>query len=198
MKSRPSSAAIAGITALAAFTIFISWRAKALETTLLRRDETPPVVNKPAPQFSLEALDGRTISLADYHGKKKLVVTFWASWCGPCRMEMPALRAFYQKHRNSSDKFELLAVSIDDRRRDAENFAAEEKLPFPVLLDLDSKTADAFGVEGIPTLFVIDENGKIIYGHVGLEPAMEFMLAHQLGFETGTKGGGAGDGESSN
>jgi len=198
MNSRPSAATVAGIAALAAFTIFITWRAKALESALLRRGETPAIVNKPAPEFSLSSLDGRTISLADYHGKKKLVVSFWASWCGPCRMEMPALRAFYEKYRKSSDNFELLAVSIDENRRDAETFATEEKLPFPVLLDLTSKTADAFGVDGIPTLFVIDENGKIIYGHVGLEPALEFMLAHQLGFETGTKGEGIADVQSSN
>jgi peroxiredoxin len=197
MNSRPSAPTVVGIAALAAFTIFITWRAKALETTLLRRDETPLLVNKPAPDFSLPSLDGRTVSLADYHGKKKLVVSFWASWCGPCRLEMPTLRSFYQKHRSSSDSFELLAISIDDNRRDAREFATDEKLPFPVLLDLDSKTADSFGVEGIPTLFVIDENGKIIYGQVGFDASMEVMLAHHLGFELTPKTGGAADGESS-
>ena len=183
MKPRPSAAAIVGIVALAAFTVFITWRAKALESALSHRSETPPLVGKPAPEFSLSSLDGRTISLADYRGKKKLVVSFWASWCGPCRLEMPSLRAFYEKHRDASDKFEFLAISIDDNRRDAEAFANEEKLPFPVLLDLNSKTADAFGVDGIPTLFVIDENGKTIYGHLGFEPALEFALVHELGLK---------------
>jgi peroxiredoxin len=189
MKPRPSAAAIAGIVVLAAFTVFITWRAKALESSLSHRRETPPVVGKAAPEFSLSSLDGRAISLSDYRGKKKLVVSFWASWCGPCRMEMPVLQAFYEKHRDSSDKFELLAISIDDNRRDAEAFANEEKLPFPVLLDLSSKTADAFGVDGIPTLFVIDENGKTMYGHLGVEPALDFMLARELGFKTATTSG---------
>jgi len=197
MRVKLSPAAAFGIAAFAAFTIFITWRAKKLERTLLERARTPALVNKVAPDFALASLDGRTISPADYHGKKKLIVSFWASWCGPCRMEMPVLRTFYERHHKTSDTFELLAISIDDNRADAASFAAQEKLPFPVLLDLTSKTANAYGVDGIPTLFIISESGKVIYGHAGFDGMLEFQLARELGFDARPgDGGAANDGSS--
>jgi peroxiredoxin len=196
MRTKLSPPAILGIAALAAFTIFITWRAKKLEYAIQQRAETPMLTNKPAPQFDLPALDGREISLADYHGKK-LVVSFWASWCGPCRLEMPALRSFYQRYHKSSDNFEILAISIDDNRRDAEEFAVEEKLPFPVLLDLRSKVAEVYGVEGIPVMFIIDENGKVIFGHVGFDAALEFQLAQELGIKLEVNATGVGNGQPS-
>lgn len=197
MGSKLSVSTALGIAVLAAFTVFITWRAKRLETAMLERARTPALTNKSAPAFELPSLDGRTISLADYRGQKKLVVSFWASWCGPCRMEMPSLRAFYERYHKDSNNFEILAISIDDRQKDAEEFANEEKLPFPVLLDLKSKVAEAYEVEGIPVLFVIDENGKVIYGHEGLDQLMEFQLAQHLGLKIGVDTGETQNGISS-
>ena len=135
MKQRPSPRAIIAIVVLAAFTIFITWRAKRFEKSLLQGDEPSALIDKPAPAFSLDSLDGRRIALSDYRGKRTLVVAFWASWCGPCRLELPALRDFYKKnHRDSSD-FEFLAIDVDDEKSDAAAAAAGDKLPFPVLLD---------------------------------------------------------------
>jgi peroxiredoxin len=197
MRSRPSAPLLVAIALLAAFTIFITWRAKTLEAALRDRGESE-LLNKAAPAFELPALDGQRIALADYHGKKKLVVSFWASWCGPCRMEMPVLRQFYEQQRKKSDSFEILAISIDDERAPAEAFATEMKLPFPVLLDLTNKTARAYEVDAIPTLFVIDENGKVIYAHTGFEFGLEFLLAHHLGLKSQPGTGGASDDGSSN
>src|SRR4029077_16599465 len=151
------AAAVFGIAILAIFTVFITWRAKALESSLLLRAQTPALTNEMAPEFALSSLDGRTVSLADYKGKKKLIVSFWASWCGPCRLEMPALRSFYERHHKTSPNFEIVAISIDDDRAPAEAFATQAKLPFPVLLDPTGKTAAAYDVESIPLLYVIDE-----------------------------------------
>jgi cytochrome c biogenesis protein CcmG/thiol:disulfide interchange protein DsbE len=197
MRLKLSPVAIVAIALLAAFTVFITWRAKTLESALRDRDEQPQLINKAAPAFDLPALDGQRVALADYHGKKKLVVSFWASWCGPCKMEMPVLREFYERQKKNSDKFELLAISIDDERAPAERFASEMKLPFPVLLDLRGQAANAYGVEAIPSLFIIDENGKVIYGHTGFDASLEIVLAHHLGLKAAPRNGGADDGDSS-
>jgi peroxiredoxin len=178
-----SPAAIFGIVVLAAFTFLITWRAGVLESTLKEQDEQPALVSKLAPDFSAPTLDGRIVSLADFRGQKKVVVAFWASWCGPCRMEMPSLVQFYKANHNDSSDFEILAVSIDDEPRDATNFATAQKLNFPVLFDPRQKMASAYEVEGIPTMYVIDKDGKIIFGRSGYDPAMEFQLARELGIK---------------
>jgi peroxiredoxin len=197
MNRIPYAAAVFGISILAIFTVFITWRAKALESALLLRAQTPALTNEMAPEFALPSLDGQTVSLADYKGKKKLIVSFWASWCGPCRLEMPALRAFYERYHKTSPNFEIVAISIDDDRAPAEAFATQAKLPFPVLLDLAGKTAAAYGVESIPLLYVIDESGRVIYAHVGFDMTLEIQLVLELGLKRGTNDGGETGGESS-
>jgi peroxiredoxin len=166
--------------ALAVFTLYITWRAKSLEKSIANRDDTSAIVSKPAPGFSLASLDGRTVSLSDYAGKK-VVVSYWASWCGPCKLEMPELRDFYKQYHKADSDFEILAISIDQNRSDAEKYASAEKLPFPVLLDPESRTADKYAVEGIPTMFVVGKDGKVTYAHTGLDQAMQYRLMAQLG-----------------
>ena len=176
-----SAPAIFGIIALAIFTVVITWRAHVLETILQDETETPGLVDKVAPDFSASTLDGRTVSLAEFRGQKNVVVSFWASWCGPCRLEMPGLTQFYKKNHTDSSDFEILAVSIDEDPKNASEFATAQKLAFPVLLDSRHKVADAYDVEGIPTMFVIDKNGKVVYGHYGFDTTMEFQLNRLLG-----------------
>jgi peroxiredoxin len=183
------------IIGLLAFTVFITWRARILEVELERQIRQPALVNNQAPEFSLATLDGgRTVSLGDFRGQKKVVVTFWASWCGPCRMEMPALVDFYKRNHNESSDFEILAVSIDESAKEATAFAKAQQLNFPVLLDSGQKMAQAYQVEGIPTMFVIDKDGKITYGHIGYEMGMPYWLAHELGIKVNKSREGAADG----
>ena len=89
-----------------------------------------------------------------------MVVSYWASWCGPCKVEMPELRDFYQRYHQTNSDFEILAISIDEDRSEAERYAATQKLPFPVLLDPESKTADAYSVEGIPAMLKTSQLGR--------------------------------------
>jgi peroxiredoxin len=183
MHPRPSPLAILGIAALAAFTIFITWRAKSLEMKVLHHDEASELVNKPAPDFQLTSLDGEQVSLADFHGKKKVVVSFWASWCGPCRLELPALAKFYQRHRADADHFEVLAITSEEDPQDAQKFVTKAKLPFPILMDSTNAVAEKYGASVIPMMFVIDENGKVIYGHSGFDQAMDLQLVQKLGIK---------------
>ncbi len=185
MRSRPSLPALLAIAALVVFTIWITWRAKVLESGSQPGGQSFALLRKPAPDFSLPTLDNRTISLADYRGKK-LVVSFWASWCGPCRLEMPVLRSFYERAHKPGAEFDFLAISLDEDRGAAERAANQMKLPFPIVLDPEQKTAGTYGVYGIPTLFVIDKGGRVAYAGAGFNPALEVILAAQLGIDPKT------------
>lgn len=171
------------IAVLAAFSILITWRARTLEISLEHDSEQPALVEKPAPDFRASTIDGHDVSLADFRGQKNVVVAFWASWCGPCRLEMAALTRFYRNNHTDSSDFEILAVSIDEDPKDATEFATAQKLRFPVLLDPRQKVANAFQVGGIPTMFIVDKSGKITYGHIGYDVTMEYQLAHDLGIK---------------
>ena len=172
---------IVAIALVAVFTLFITWRVKALEKRLSQRQATTAMLGKKAPDFSLPALDGGNVSLADYKGKR-LIINYWASWCGPCRMEMPTLKEFYAKYHKEHPDFELLAISIDDDRDEAAGFATKSALPFPVLLDLKKSVADSYSVDSIPTTFVIDHDGKVILANTGYSEVLEFQLTQKLGF----------------
>jgi|KBSMisStaDraftv2_1062788.scaffolds.fasta_scaffold01020_8 peroxiredoxin len=194
LKTRRSPAFLVGaICALAAFTVFITWRAARLEITLQEESEQPALVSRMAPDFSGSTLDGRTVSLSDFRGQKEIVVAFWASWCGPCRLEMPELKKFYRRYHKQSSDFEVLAVSIDSDAKDTEAFVNAEKLEFPVVLDNRQRMADSYGVEMIPTMFIIDKSGKVVFGHSGYNGGMRYWLAARLGVTDDNRAGGSDD-----
>jgi len=170
------------VIVLTGITIPLSWKAKSLEKKLFGRSDEAALLNKQAPDFQLNTLEGEPVSSKDFRGKK-LVVSFWASWCGPCRMELPELQAFYEKYHPKNKNFEVVAISTDEVRREAERYVRDAKLTFPVLWDEDGKTGEAFGVEGIPMLFVIDENGKVIQTQAGYGFGLEFKLVTALGLK---------------
>jgi peroxiredoxin len=178
LKPRVSVSAALAVSALAVFTIFITWRARVLEVAL----EQPLNVHLLAPDFRATKMDGTPVSLSDFRGKK-VVLTFWASWCGPCQEEMGALNSFYQAHHTASSRFEILGVSIDEDVAQAARFAGEKDLTFPILLDPRETIARAYEEKGVPTLFVINAGGSIDYAHVGFDRSdrLEQILARDLG-----------------
>ncbi len=113
-----------------------------------------------APDFELVTLDGESVSLSNLRGKVVLV-NFWASWCPPCRSEMPAMEEIYQQY--GPDKFVILAVN--DTRQDTltniKNFVSEENLTFPILLDESGQVTGKYLVHSLPTSFFIDRDGVI-------------------------------------
>jgi peroxiredoxin len=121
---------------------------------------------RPAPDFSLPDMDGKLYKLSDYRGKVVLL-NFWATWCPPCRHEMPSMEKL---HRELKDKpFQILAC---DQQEDGDTVFAftgqfDPAPSFPLLLDSKSAVAKAFSVPGLPTTFIIDKSGRIAYRAVG-------------------------------
>ncbi len=190
MRSRPPLGSVLALGALAVFSVWITWRAKAMEMGTRLEGAPSRLIGKPAPAFELESLDGRRISLAGYRGKT-LVTTFWASWCGPCRLELPVLVKFYREQHRANQDFEILAISVDATRDAAQGAAKTMQLPFPVLLDSDNRVSDSYSVDAIPALFVIDKAGKVIFSHVGFVMGIDAMIAQQLAIPNYNPMGGA-------
>jgi len=117
-----------------------------------------------APEFVLKTMDGQDLDRRAFKGKIVLV-NFWATWCGPCKEEMPALERLRQKFRDR--EFEVLAITTDNQRKAIASFSKTLGLTFPVLLDETKEVSDMFGVRGLPTSVLIDGDGKLLGRAVG-------------------------------
>jgi thiol-disulfide isomerase/thioredoxin len=137
-----------------------------------------PLEGKAAPAFALEDLNGKKVSLASYRGKAVLV-NFWATWCGPCKIETPWLVELHDKYAGQG--FEILGVDTeaedlkpDDKAGWAKDktaigkFIAEEKVDYPMLLNGDSISEAYGGLDNLPASFFVDRSGKVIAASVGL------------------------------
>ncbi len=121
-----------------------------------------PTVGAPAPDFRLLLDDGRTLTLHSLNGRPVLI-NHWATWCAPCRNEMPLLRQAAQEHPD----LVVLAANLQQARSQIEPFAAEFALDLPVVLDAQGALRDLYGVRGLPTTYVIDRDGQIAGVHHG-------------------------------
>ena len=121
--------------------------------------------------FTLADLQGKTWHLQDLRGKVVLV-NFWATWCPPCRKEMPDLDALYNKFKDQG--FVVLAIS-DEEAAKVSPFIAERKISYPVLLDPGRKVNDTFIVEGIPKSFVYDRDGKMVAQSIDMRTKNQFL-----------------------
>jgi len=132
----------------------------------------PGPERKAAPDFKLKDADGKEVHLADYRGKVVLL-DFWATWCGPCRIEIPW---FTELERKNKDKgFAVLGVSMDDEGwKVVKPFLTELKINYRVLLGNDQAAHDYGGLDALPTTFLIDRDGKIAAVHVGLTSRKDF------------------------
>lgn len=111
-----------------------------------------------APDFTLTSLSSETVHLSDYTGQVVLI-NFWATWCPPCRAEMPTINAFYEAHKEAG--FVVLAVNSQEEAATVERFIQTNGFSFPVLLDLQASVTDRYQVRGLPTTFIIDRDGFI-------------------------------------
>lgn len=120
----------------------------------------------PAPNFSLKTADGKSVELKKLQGRV-VVLNFWATWCPPCRAEIPGMIEVYDAYRGKG--LEIVAVSLDRGGwKDVTPFVEKMKMTFPVVLDQEGNLAMAYGgIQYIPTTFIIDRNGNIVSKHVG-------------------------------
>ncbi|KAB8125763.1 redoxin domain-containing protein [Gracilibacillus oryzae] len=130
-------------------------------------------VGDEAPDFELQSMTGDFITLSDYRGKK-VMLNFWATWCPPCKAEMPDMEKFYQ-----NSEIEILAINLvetETKFQDIKQFQAEYQLTFPILLDNGNKASDLYRIRPIPASYLIDSNGIIqyfTYGPMSYEKMME-------------------------
>lgn len=132
----------------------------ALEPGAAAEAQAAPYAGFYAPDFTLESADGETITLSDLRGQAMLV-NLWASWCGPCRAEMPAMQRVYERYREQG--FEVLAVNAtnQDSRAAALAFYEELGLSYPLLFDVDGSASDAYQLRALPSSFFILPDGRI-------------------------------------
>jgi peroxiredoxin len=117
-----------------------------------------------APDFTLKSSSGENIKLSELRGTVVLL-NFWASWCGPCRTEMPLLDNLYQQYRDYG--FTVLGVNLDENRDQADMLLSKVPVTFPILFDPQNHTSESYAVDAMPTTVLIDRNGVIRYHHRG-------------------------------
>lgn len=135
----------------------------SLSTHAVIAEEDAPIVA--IPQLENNAL-GNTKSIADYKGKL-IYLDFWASWCGPCRQSFPFLHDLQEEYADSG--FIVIAVNVDSTLEPALNFLEKFPTNYPILIDHKNEMSTTYGVQGLPTSFLIDENGTVIYKHLGFK-----------------------------
>lgn len=119
-----------------------------------------------ADDFTLDLLDGKAVKLSDYRGKV-VFLNFWATWCPPCRSEMPAMQALYEKLKDRG--FVILAVDLAEKPDVVRAYVRDTKLTFPILMDATGEVGGAWGAQSIPTTYIIDKGGRVIARGIGAQ-----------------------------
>lgn len=141
-------------------------------------EEPSPLLGEPAPPIQLALLDGGSLDLGSHAGESVVMLDFWATWCGPCVEEMPVLAKVAAEYRDKGVAF--YAVNQAEDPDDIRAFLEEQDLSITVALDAESEAAEGYGVRGIPTLVLIDQQGTVQSVHVGYSPTLEETLHQEL------------------
>lgn len=135
----------------------------------------PSVVNFLAPELTLNDLNGKEIDISDYR-HQIVLINNWATWCPPCKSEMPTLQQYFNAH--SDQGFMLIGIDAGEPSEDVEKFVSEYDLTFPILLDLNNESLSAFHNDSLPSSYVIDHNGNVVLAWTG--PINREMLEKYL------------------
>jgi len=132
-------------------------------------------INQQAPDFTLTSIYGTSVTLSNYRGRV-ILLDFWATWCGPCREEIPELSQLYSTYKDQG--LEIISIDLQEKPSDVRAFAKQNGMVWTVVVDLNGTVADEYGIEYIPTLVLIDTKGKISCMHIGLTE--ESVLASEV------------------
>jgi peroxiredoxin len=135
------------------------------------------LTGKAAPDFALKSSTGENLRLSEYRGDV-VMINFWATWCGPCRQEMPLLDEMYTRYQRVG--FNLLGVNIDDDSGRAMAMIRELGVNFPVLFDERKEVSKMYDVSAMPVTVIVDRSGQVRYVHQGYKPGYENMYLDQV------------------
>ncbi|HKU17040.1 MAG TPA: TlpA disulfide reductase family protein [Steroidobacteraceae bacterium] len=144
---------------------------------LLPSGAAADIVGKPAPDFALRSMKGPSMRLSEHLGEV-VVINFWATWCGPCRQEMPLLDALYGKYRQAG--LTLLSVNIDEAAEPAIEMAQTLGISYPVLFDARKEVSRAYDVSAMPVTVLVDRAGVVRYVSEGYKPGYEKRYTEKL------------------
>jgi len=157
--------------------VTIRWCLPLLLAGALASAHASVQLSSSAPDFTLKSVAGPNLRLQEQRGQV-VMINFWATWCGPCRQEMPHLNRIFDKYRATG--FVLLGVNIDDDPRAAADLAAKLGLRFPVLLDTDKKVSRAYDMSAMPATLLVDRDGRVRYIHRGYRDGVEKTYEEQV------------------
>lgn len=135
------------------------------------------LTGQPAPDFALKSSTGENLRLSEFRGDV-VMINFWATWCGPCRQEMPLLDELYTRYQRVG--FSLLGVNIDDDSRKAMNMISELGVNFPVLFDSRKEVSQLYQVDAMPVTVILDREGNVRHVHQGYKPGYEVKYLDQI------------------
>ncbi len=127
-------------------------------------------LSEPAPDFTLKTLNGPNLRLEEYRGQV-LLINFWASWCGPCRQEMPILDRLHQRYEDTG--FAVWGVNVEGETAPAQKIVDKTNVTFPVLIDEGQAVSEMYDLEAMPSTVVVDRDGVVRYVHRGYKPGDE-------------------------
>jgi thiol-disulfide isomerase/thioredoxin len=131
----------------------------------------------PAANFTLKSASGENFRLSEYRGQVVLI-NFWASWCGPCRQEMPHLDSIQQKYQGLG--FTVFGVNVEKDRAMADKVLRDIPVSFPILFDAENKVSEVYDVDAMPATVLVDRNGDIRFMHRGYKPGYELEYERQI------------------
>lgn len=129
-----------------------------------------PDIGAPVPDFTLRSNGGKNLKLSEYRGQV-VMINFWATWCAPCRQELPHLNRLYDQYRKAG--FVLLGVNVDDNAKAAQDMVSHLQVRFPVLYDTAKQVSKRYDVDAMPMTLIVDRGGKLRYLHRGYRAGVE-------------------------